>query len=150
MLAISVRKDGSGDYQTIQEALDAIPYETEAEITVGEGIYREKIFSDKRSLSIRGEGNVIIAWSDGAYEKLSDGFKRGTFRTYTAFFSGERLCLKGITIINSAGSGKNVGQGIALYLDVTDAIVEDVVLKGHQDTLFLAPLPEEERENRGF
>ena len=150
MLGIKVSKDGSGDYCTIQEALDSIPYDVEATITICEGIYREKIFSDKRSLRIKGEGKVLITWSDGAKELLSDGFKRGTFRTYTAFFSGERVEIEGVTISNSAGSGKDVGQGIALYLDAEEAILNNVVLKGHQDTLFLAPLPDEEREKRGF
>lgn len=149
-LCLTVSKDGNGSYMTIQEALDAVPYMVPATITVREGIYREKLFSDKHDLVIKGEGKVLITFSDSARELLNDGRKRGTFRTYTAFFSGERLELENLTIQNSAGRGCDAGQAVALYLDVAESHLKDVHLLGHQDTLFLAPLPDEEREARGF
>ena len=150
MRSIIVSKDNDGDYCNIQEALDAIPYDEDGEIIVKEGVYNEKLFSDKRSLTIKGEGKVVITYGQGAREILSDGLKRGTFRTYTAFFSGRKLRLENITIENSAGSGKKVGQALALYLDAEESVLENVVLKGYQDTLFLSPLPDSEREKRGF
>ena len=150
MLTLSVGKSGEEDFFTIQEALDSIPYEEKAVITVKEGIYREKLFSDKKDLVVRGEGKVLITYADGAREILGDGRKRGTFRSYTAFFSGERLVLENLIFQNSAGSGKDVGQALALYLDSDEAYLLRVTLLGHQDTLFLAPLPDEEREKRGF
>ena len=61
---LTVSKDGNGSYMTIQEALDAVPYMVPATITVKEGIYREKLFSDKHDLVIRGEGKVLITFSD--------------------------------------------------------------------------------------
>ena len=149
MLHLTVGRNGE-DYYTIQEALDAVPYEVEAEIVISQGVYEEKIFSDKRRLSMRGEGDVTIRWSDGAKTIMPDGIKRGTFRTYTAFFSGEELHLENLRIENNAGLGRDVGQALALYLDVDRAFLDDVDLHGHQDTLFLAPLPEKEREKRGF
>ncbi len=147
---LTVSKDGNGSYMTIQEALNAVPYMVPATITVKEGIYREKLFSDKHDLIIRGEGKVFITYDDSARELLSDGKKRGTFRSYTAFFSGEKLHLENLTIQNSAGRGCDAGQAVALYLDVSESYLKDVNLLGHQDTLFLAPLPDEEREVRGF
>ena len=48
MLKITVGKNDE-DYTSIQEALNAVPYDTEAEIIISEGIYKEKIFSDKSS-----------------------------------------------------------------------------------------------------
>ena len=59
MLTITVGRNDE-DYTTIQEALNAIPYNTEAEIIISEGIYREKLFSDKKSLSIRGECHYFL------------------------------------------------------------------------------------------
>ena len=150
MYRLTVSKDGLGDYYTLQEAINAVPYNVSAEIVIKEGIYREKIFSDKKDLTIIGEGKVLITYSDGARELLADGKKRGTFRSFTAFFSGEKLRLENITIQNSAGSGKDVGQAVALYLDVDSAELFNVNLYGAQDTLFLAPLPENEREKNGF
>lgn len=147
MLTITVGKNDE-DYTSIQEAVNAIPYDVEAEIVISPGVYREKVFSDKASLSIRGIGNPVITWADCGYEILDRNRKRGTFRSYTAFFGGGRVCLSGLTIRN--GSGTGCGQGIALYLDAEEAMVENVCLEGHQDTLFLAPLPDEEREVNGF
>ena len=148
MLRISVGRNGE-DYSTIQEALDAVPYDTPAEIVISEGIYREKLFSDKRSLTMRGIGDVSIIWSDSALDIL-DGRKRGTFRSYTAFFSGHSLHLENLTIENGAGPGAVAGQGIALYLDTERAELDNVRIIGHQDTLFLSPLPDKEREPGGF
>ncbi len=149
MLRITVGKE-TEDYTTIQEALDAIPYTVKAEIEIHPGIYKEKIFSDKRDLTIRGIGNVVITWGDSSREILDRNMKRGTFRSYTAFFSGEKLLVENITFANTAGSRDTAGQALALYLDVDEASLLSVKLEGQQDTLFLAPLPEKEREANGF
>ena len=58
MLELTVGHCGE-DYYTIQEALDAVPYETEAKITIKEGVYEEKLFADKRKLTVTGEGKVV-------------------------------------------------------------------------------------------
>ena len=149
MLELTVGHCGE-DYYTIQEALDAVPYETEAKITIKEGVYEEKLFADKRKLTVTGEGKVVIRWADSARTIMPDGLKRGTFRSYTAFFSGHELRLENLRFENNAGRGCDAGQALALYLDAQKAFLENVELYGHQDTLFLAPLPEKEREKRGF
>lgn len=143
---------GPGGYATISEALEAIPYHTPATIVLAEGTYHERIFSDKEDLVIRGSGmeKSIVIQHVGALEMAPDGFKKGTFRTSTAFFSGERLELRDLSIVNDAGEGAEVGQAIALYLDVRQAYLSHVSVQSHQDTLFLAPLPAKEREERGF
>lgn len=149
MLEITVGHSGE-DYWTIQEALDAVPYNTEAMVLISPGEYREKLFCDKRAITLKGLGSVSVVWDDAARTIMPDGIKRGTFRTYTAFFSGEELHLENIAFRNEAGCGKTAGQALALYLDADRAYLENVELFGHQDTLFLAPLPEKEREARGF
>ena len=55
-----------------------------------------------------------------------------------------------MTIENDAGPGARVGQGIAAYVDSERAVFRRVRLLGSQDTLFCAPLPEQEREKDGF
>ena len=90
MLRITVGKGGE-DYLRIQDAVNAVPYDTPAEIVISGGVYHEKIFSDKADLSIRGSGDVYIINSDSALETMERGEKRGTFRSYTAFFGGGRL-----------------------------------------------------------
>ena len=152
MLRLTVKKDGSGSYSTISEAINAIPYNTKARIIVGEGIYEEQLFSDKANLELVAEEgkSVVVKQSLSARTILSDGRKRGTFRSYTAFFSGKMLTIEGITFINEAGNAEEAGQAIALYLDVTSSKLKNVKLVSSQDTLFLAPLPKQEREIRGF
>ncbi len=149
MLVYTVGHKGE-DFYTIGEAISAVPYNEEARIIISEGLYEEKVFSDKKHLEILGKGDVTIRWHDGAAEILPDGLKRGTFRTYTAFFSGQYLHIENITIENTAGKGRVAGQAIALYLDVDNARLDNVNLYGYQDTLFLSPLPDTEREKRGF
>ena len=149
MLVITVGRNDE-DYTSIQEAINAVPYGMKAEILISEGFYSGKLFSEKADLTIRGLGNVVIACSECGYEILDRGRKRGTFRSYTAFFGGERIHLENLTIMNGAGDGRDAGQAIALYLDASEAELSSVRLLGHQDTLFLAPLPDEEREKGGF
>ena len=148
-MRITVGRNGE-DYSTIQEAINAVPYDTEAEIVVSEGDYREKLFADKRHLSIRGEGNVRIICSDYARKVDGCGRRLGTFRSYTAFFSGEHIALADLTIVNDAGRGEDVGQAVALYIDASDVRCTSLRLLSEQDTLFIAPLPDAEREPGGF
>ena len=152
MLNIRVAQDGSGDFTTITEAVNAVPYDTEAEIMVGPGVYREKLFCEKRQLTLKGAGQeqTKLVWNDGGKLPHPDGRPTHTFRSYTAFFSGEKLTVEDLTIENNAGPGSKVGQAVAAYVDAEKAMFRNVTLLGNQDTLFCAPLPEKEREKDGF
>ncbi|MCR5556771.1 MAG: pectin esterase [Butyrivibrio sp.] len=151
MLELHVKKDG-GDYSTIMEAINAVPYEEQAMIHIGEGTFKEKIFSDKRDIVFMGEGpdKTIIEYDDGAFDEMEDGTKRGTFRSYTAFFGGKKVAVKDMTISNTAGPGEKRGQAIAVYADAEHCLFENVKMLGYQDTLFCAPLPFTERQKNGF
>lgn len=150
MLKLTVGKTGNEDYSTIQEAIDAIRYNTKGIIEISEGVYNEKIFSDKKDITLIGKGDVTISFSDFAGKKIDKYEKTGTFRSYTAFFSGEKLKIENITFENSAGNGNEKGQAVALYLDSKTSHLVNCTLKAHQDTLFIAPLPQKEREKNGF
>lgn len=151
MLEIHVRKT-DGDFSTIQEAINAVPFEEEAIIYIGEGSYKEKLFSEKRDITFIGEGidKTILEYDDGAMDILEDGSKRGTFRSYTAFFGGKRCFVKNMTIANTAGDGSVRGQALAVYADAEICLFENVKLTAYQDTLFCAPLPYTERQKNGF
>ncbi len=152
MLTLFVDKKNPDYFPTIQEALNAVPYNETAVIHIGEGLFNEKLFADKKDITLIGKGpdKTIITNSDYGYRPYLNGLKLGTFRSYTAFFSGEKLTLKSLAIRNDSGYGKDIGQAVALYIDTEFAICEDLHLFGHQDTLFIAPLPKEEREKYGF
>ena len=148
MLNLTVAQDGSGDYASISEAVLAVPYELEAQITIGPGVYREKLVCEKRRITLRGAGAdaTRLVWGDGGRLPHPDGRSTHTFRSYTAFFSGEQLTVEDLTIENDAGPGSVVGQAVAAYVDSARAVFRRVKLLGNQDTLFCAPLPEKERE----
>lgn len=101
------------------------------------------------------ESNITIedkSFSAAFYAKedMPDGTKRGTFRSYTVLVDGDNICFKNCVFENTAGRGKDVGQALALYLDGDGITFENCTLRGHQDTLFLAPLPDKEIIPGGF
>ena len=101
------------------------------------------------------ESNIVIenknySASHSAKEQMPDGSKRGTFRSYTVLVDGDNVIFRNCVFENTAGRGEDVGQAIALYLDGDGITLENCILRGHQDTLFLAPLPEKEIIPGGF
>lgn len=79
-----------------------------------------------------------------------DGQLRGTFRSYTMLLTGDQIRMEHVTVANEAGPGKQAGQAIALYADGDGLIADHCHFLGHQDTLFLAPLPPKEIQKNGF
>lgn len=152
MLKITVRQDGTGHFTTISEAILAVPYDLPAVVEIGAGVYREKLVCEKKQITLLGAGmdKTRLVWGDGGKQPHVDGRPTHTFRSYTSFFSGESVRVEDMTIENDAGIGATVGQAIAAYVDSVHAEFERVRLLGHQDTLFCAPLPEQEREKDGF
>lgn len=118
-----------------------------------EDYYKENKVPDS-SIHIKGAGMdaTTLSWSDGGYDKApdEDSIKLGTFRSYTLFVTGNEAVIEDLTIENTAGDGRIRGQAIALYADAKKVTCRRVHLKGHQDTLFMSPLPLEEREKGGF
>ena len=92
----------------------------------------------------------IFSASHYAKELHPDGQNRGTFRSYTVLVDGNNVTFRRCTFENLAGRGEDVGQALALYLDGDEIRLEDCVIRGHQDTLFLAPLPDKEIIPGGF
>ena len=79
-----------------------------------------------------------------------DGRPYHTFRTPTVIIDGAHITCRNCTFENTAGPGKEKGQAIALTLDGDDIVLDHCTIRAHQDTLFLAPLPEKEKEKDGF
>ena len=119
MLTITVAQDGSGDFASVSEAVLAVPYDCRAEIHIGPGTYREKLVCEKQDIALLGAGmdETRIVWGDGGRLPHPDGRPTHTFRSYTAFFSGEGLRVENLTIENDAGPGAEVGQAVAAYVD---------------------------------
>lgn len=94
--------------------------------------------------------NTSFSGSHYAREEMGDGSKRGTFRSYSVLVDGDNILFRNCIFENTAGRGRDVGQAIALYLDGDGIVLENCILRGHQDTLFLAPLPDKEIIPGGF
>ncbi len=136
MREITVAADGSGDFKTITEALEAIRAYMDYKVTVHikNGEYHEKVIipSWLENVDFIGEDpeKTIITYND--YAKLDN---MGTFRTYTMRVDGCDLTFKNLTIRNNAG---RVGQAVALHTEGDNITFENCRFLGDQDTLFLA------------
>lgn len=140
-----VAHDGSGDFKTIQEAINSISKDniTPVTILVKPGVYKEKLHLEVPYVTIKGEDaeKTILTYDDYALKIHEDGKKYGTFRSYTFFVGTHDVTLENLTIENSSGEGHIVGQALALYADGDRITVRNCRLLGHQDTLFTGPLP---------
>jgi len=147
-----VAKDGTGDYTSITEALNDLCEEEEINLYIKNGVYEEKIGMEKKNIFLEGESRegTILEYGDGAFHPHPDGKPCGTFRSYTLYLYGEKVRIHHLTVKNTAGEGDVNGQGIALSLDARLFEVSDVALYGHQDTLFMAPLPKAPRTKGSF
>ena len=101
------------------------------------------------------ESDLVLegkTWSAGFFARMPhpDGRPYGTFRAYTLLVDGDRLEFRNCVFENTSGPQAQAGQAPALYLDGDGIRLTDCVLRGHQDTLFLAPLPEKEIIPGGF
>jgi pectinesterase len=148
---ITVSKDGSGDFISVQEAVDSITSDSET-IFIKNGIYKERVEITRDNITIIGEDveNTIITMDCGAFMTMEDGSKCGTFRSYTFFIFADNFSAYNITFENSAGFGKEVGQAIALYAEGDRLTFKNCRILGHQDTLFTGPLPLTEKQPGGF
>ncbi len=145
---VVVAQDGSGDYKTIQEAINnskAFPYER-ITIFIKNGIYKEKIKIHEwnTNVSLIGESKekTIITYDD-YFNKLSLG-RNSTFYTYTVLVEANDIILKNLTIENSSG---DVGQAVALSVFSHRIVVVDCRLLGNQDTLYASGIGKQYYKN---
>lgn len=133
---------------SIQQCLDLYPLDQDLSLYLSPGIYNEKLRIKHHHLSIYGakEGKSIISNADYAYKMHDDGLLYNTFRTYTVMILGDHVKLYDLTIENTCGSGFTIGQGVALSLLGKRTKLVNCTLLGHQDTLFIGPLPRDLNE----
>jgi pectinesterase len=130
-----VAQDGSGDYTSVQEAIDAIPAFPVGgvEVFVKNGTYREKVVipSWKTDIRLIGEdkNKTIISWGD--YSGKGD---INTFTSYTVLVQGNGFRAENITFENTAGP---VGQAVALHVEADRAVFRNCRIIGDQDTLYV-------------
>ena len=136
-----VAKDGSGEYASIQAAVDACP-NGGGLILVRPGEYRERVIVNKDDLRIVGEDRdkTVITHSACAKDLGPDGKEKGTFLSFTMLITGHHVEIENLTVKNDAGDGRDVGQAVAVYAAGDRGVMRSCRLIAHQDTLFCGPL----------
>jgi pectinesterase len=144
---IIVAKDGSGNYKTIQEAVNSVRDLGSKRVTIliKNGVYREKLVipSWKTNISLVGESRdgTIITYDDFSGKQNpggTDAFGKDKFTTYTSYtvlVQGNDIVIENLTIQNTAG---RVGQAVALHVEGDRFIIKNSKLLGNQDTLYAA------------
>lgn len=134
-----VAQDGSGDFISIQEAINAskaFPYQRVV-INIKDGKYKEKVhvYSWNTHISLIGESkeNTIITYDD-YFDKINLG-RNSTFHTATLLVEGNDFIAKNITIQNISGE---VGQAVALSVNANRVYFENCSILGYQDTVYAA------------
>jgi pectinesterase len=135
---IYVAQDGSGDFTSIQAAIDdtkSFP-DTRITIFIKDGIYEEKVkvHAWNTHLTLRGESptGTIIRWGD--YFDTIDRGRNSTFHTATLLVQGDDFRAENLTISNTAGE---VGQAVALAIEADRCVIINCRMLGHQDTLYV-------------
>ncbi|WP_410769551.1 pectinesterase family protein [Fontibacillus sp. BL9] len=148
-----VGKQSFCDYQSIQEAVDALEQSSSMEpatLYILSGVYEETVQIYRSHLHVIGIGHVEITMNRYAKEKDENGEEIGTFATPTLFLGGSHLVLDNLMIANTAGQGENIGQAVAVYAHCDQTLFRNCIFKGHQDTLFTGPLPPAPKERLKF
>ena len=134
-----VAKDGSGNFGTIQEAVNACRDYAERDylIFVKKGLYTEKLSIPtwKKRVAIIGESvdSTVITYNDFSGKIDSTGRKHSTFTSFTCQVAGNDIVFENITFVNSAG---RVGQAVAAHVEGDRCVFRNCKFIGNQDTLF--------------
>ncbi|MFR9540171.1 MAG: pectinesterase family protein [Rikenellaceae bacterium] len=136
-----VAQDGSGDFFSIQEAINAVPdYSNEPfTIYIADGIYKEKVVipATKNNLYINGQSaeRTIISFDNYADRLSIAGHKLGTSGSSTLYIDADNFRAEDITFENCAGE---VGQAVAVRTSGDNMTFINCRFIGDQDTLYLA------------
>jgi pectinesterase len=137
--SMTVAQDGSGDFTTIQAAIDATKAFPDKRITifVKNGVYHEKVRvpSWNNLLSIIGEDREKTIISRGDYFDQIGRGRNSTFFTYTFLVEADDFYAENLTIENIAGQ---VGQAVALHVEGNRCAFVNCRILGNQDTLYVS------------
>ncbi len=132
-----VASDGTGDFYSIQRALDVAPA-TGALVLVAPGTYREVLTISKPHITLRSAntdaGKTIVV------NDRSAGTAGGTLHSATVNVTGDDFAAENVTFQNDFNATHpqlpKGSQALALLVTGDRAIFNNVRLLGNQDTLF--------------
>lgn len=139
---ITVAKDGSGNYTTVQAALDAVPEGNDKPFTIyiKKGIYKEVVLVDARKnfITLIGEDKekTILSFDNHAGTKLPNGDTLNTWTCASFFVYGNDFHAENLTFENTAGF--TAGQAVGLRIEGNRVSLKNCRVIGNQDILFLS------------
>lgn len=138
-----VAKDGSGDFTTVQEAINAVPDFRKANrtnILIKKGNYKEKLIIPecKINLTLTGEDGAVITYDDYASKPNRFGEEKSTSGSASCYIYAPDFVAENITFENTAGA---VGQAVACFVSGDRATFRKCRFLGHQDTLYTYGYP---------
>lgn len=133
-----VAKDGSGDFFTVQEAINAVPdfrKEGRTTIYIRKGVYKEKLIipETKINVSLIGAEGAVISGDDYASKPNRFGENMGTSGSSSCYIYAPDLICENLTFENTAG---RVGQAVACFVGGDRVIFRNCRFLGNQDTLY--------------
>ena len=144
---VVVAADGSGDYRTVQAAVDAAPdaapdasdSDGRTVVRIRPGTYEEKLDvpRGKGPLVFLGGGKspdeTVLTYSDNASTLGPDGENVGTTGSTSVMISADDFTAENLTFANSAG---DTGQAVAVKTNGDRVAFFDCRFLGWQDTLY--------------
>jgi len=135
---LHVAVDGTGDFSSIQRAIDVAPSTGGAVILVAPGTYREVLTIDKPKIQLR-SANPDASKTVVVFNRYASA-NGGTSHTATVSVSGDDFLAENITFQNDyqpAGDPYPEGsQAVALRVNGDRAVFRNIRLLSHQDTLY--------------
>jgi len=138
---IVVAKDGSGDFETVQAAVDSIPENNAQRVTVylKKGTYKEKIRipENKPYITFVGEDvrETILTFDDAKAKRHADGTKYENSEIPSSYLFAADFTAHNITFENTASNKEPAGQAMAAEVRGDRMVFENCRFLGHQDTL---------------
>lgn len=133
-----VAQDGSGDFTTVQAAINAVPDYRKAgptRIYIKKGMYKEKIViaESKQGVQLIGEDGAVLTYDDYAQKPNIFGEEKGTSGSGSIYIFGPDFMAENITFENTSGP---VGQAVACHVAGDRAVFRRCRFLGFQDTLY--------------
>jgi pectinesterase len=137
-LDLVVAADGSGDYKTVQAAVNAVPYgnDTTVTIVIRKGTYREHLLIPvgKDHIHLVGEDSVRIVYGLHTGVVLAPGDTVNTWTSASVNVDAFAFHATNITFDNDAPLGS--GQAVAVKVSGSHACFDRCRFTGNQDVLF--------------
>ncbi|MET8078827.1 pectinesterase family protein [Streptomyces sp. NPDC005303] len=146
---LTVAKDGSGQYSTVQAAVNAVPAGNTSRvvISVKPGTYRElvKVPSNKPHVTIQGtsssRNDTVIVYNNASGTPKPDGSGTyGTGGSATVAVEADDFQARNLTVSNDFDEKANQNiaqQAVALRTAADKVFLDGVIVTGDQDTLLV-------------